>query len=160
MIMHSTMSVLKFTHRVSQSPDTFCPGQISVRRGSAEQFSRARESQHVQNLLLDRIQLGELGVEQTAIGSPDKNNTVVSKGLQDARHGRPEIVPAFRHQAADWLLSFCQCPANLAFNQARNQAANHDQEDQTDNPLWFFQEQRSDTKKLVGQAEAIDLLRD
>ena len=149
------MSILKFIHKMPQSPDALCPGQVSAYRVSTEQFSRARKAQHVQNLLLDRIQLGKLRVEQTAISSPDKDNAVVSKGLHDARYGWFEIVSAFRHQAPDWFIPFSQHPANLSFNQSCDQAADHDQEDQADNPLWLLQEHRPDPEELIGQAEAM-----
>jgi hypothetical protein len=135
MVVHSTTSILKFTHRTPQSPAAICPGQISAGRSFAEQLSRAGQSQNIQNLLLDRIQLGELRAEQDAIRSSDKNNTVVGKGLQDAWDRWPEIVSAFRHQATDRFMSLGQYPADLAFHQARHQAANRDQQDQTDNPL-------------------------
>jgi len=85
------MLTLKFTRRRKQASGVLCPGQISARCSSAEQFSWTGKAQQVQNLLLDRIQLGKLSAEQVTIGVADKDNTVVGKGFQDARDSGPRL---------------------------------------------------------------------
>ena len=57
-------------------------------------LGRLGESQHVEDLQLNRVELGKLAANQVPIRSLDPHQAILSKGLEDPLYRRPPVGPA------------------------------------------------------------------
>src|SRR5207247_1344783 len=131
------------------------PSDVLSQDAFAKQFRWAGQVQDVQDLLLHRVRPGKLPSHEAPIRALDQYEAVMGKGLEDARYGRLQVIASFRHEAVDRLVPLGQCPADLAFNQSCDQAADHNQEDQAHDPLRLLQEHGPTEEELIGQPEAM-----
>ena len=132
------MDIAKPNHKIVRSTGALRPGQNSSCCRLTEQFGWVGHLQHIQDLLLDSVQLGKLTSNQASVWVPNMDDTVMGEGFQNAWHAGPQMIAAFWHQTVDRLLPLGQYPSYLSFNQACDQAADHNQENQGDNAMGLF----------------------